>query len=161
MVIFTKTSISPKCQHSFVKVSNQNNKGTCVKIKCFHFIFLLFVIHHPKFILFILFYKMERVIMYVFFLLKKIKTQLNNKSNPLQNASTLPGIFLAFYLIFTTNLCHSTIMNHIVYIRNLMPDRGSIELGYDRVQRKKPSILALDNVQITMQKRKKKRLQVE
>lgn len=42
-----------------------------------------------------------------------------------------------------------------------MPDRGSIELGYDRVQRKKPSILALDNVQITMQKRKKKRLQVE
>lgn len=65
MIIFTKKSIFPKYQHYFVKVNSKENKGKCVEVKFFHFIFFLFVIQNLKYILF--FFNTWKITMYYVF----------------------------------------------------------------------------------------------
>lgn len=114
MVKFTKKSISPKHQPSFVKVSSQENKGKYVTARFFHFIIFLCIIQNLKHILFP-FCNTGRIIMYFFFISKK--KLVNNSSNHLQNAYYLPSFSLILYLIFTTVTYISTIMSSITQVR--------------------------------------------
>lgn len=113
IVIFTTKSISPKCQHSFVKTSSQKNKGKCVGVKFFHFVFLLLVIQNLKYIFFFssVLTQGESLCIKCSFIWKKQTVKYSNSSDHSQNPYYLPLISLTLYFIFTTILYISTSMS--------------------------------------------------